>query len=151
MKDIIIQLMRNSIAHGIEAPNVRIAQRKLIKGTIAITIDEDPASDEMILAYRDDGSGLNTAQIVEKAINKNIIPETDRDKMSDEQIVDLLFSDGFSTNDEVDEYSGRGHGLGVVKSKIDELHGKFDINFEKGQYFEMTVKFPSSVENPMEG
>ena len=123
VKDILIQLMRNSIAHGIEAPNVRIANRKLIKGNIAVTLDEDDASDELVLTYRDDGSGLNTAQIVEKAINKNILQEADRDKLTDEQIVDLLFNDGFSTNENVDEYSGRGHGLGVVKTKINELHG----------------------------
>ena len=96
VKDIMIQLMRNSIAHGIEAPNVRIAKRKLIKGNITVAIDEDDSGDEMIISYKDDGSGLNTVQIVEKAINKNIIPESDRDKMTEDQIIDLLFSDGFS-------------------------------------------------------
>jgi HAMP domain-containing protein len=151
IKDIIIQLMRNSIAHGIEAPNVRISKRKLIKGNINITLDDDVANDELILTYRDDGSGLNTAQIVEKAINKNIITESDRDKLEEDQIVELLFSDGFSTNDEVDEYSGRGHGLGVVKTKIEEIHGRFKINFEKGQFFEIIIRLPATVQNPMEG
>ncbi len=151
VKDVLIQLMRNSIAHGIEAPNVRIAKRKLIKGTIAVTLDnEDSNPDEMIMSYRDDGSGLNTAQIIEKAINKKIIEESERDKLNDSQVIDLLFSDGFSTNDEVDEYSGRGHGLGVIKSKIEELHGTFDIKFETGQYFEMIVKFPANIQNPVE-
>jgi len=150
VKDILIQLMRNSIAHGIEAPNVRIAQRKLIKGNIAVTLDNDEVSDEIILSYRDDGSGLNTAQIIEKAINKNILQESERDKLDEAQIVDLLFSDGFSTNENVDEYSGRGHGLGVVKTKINELHGTFKVNFEKGHYFEIILRFPATVQNPIE-
>ncbi|MEP5612547.1 MAG: nitrate- and nitrite sensing domain-containing protein [Cyclobacteriaceae bacterium] len=150
IKDVLIQLMRNSIAHGIEAPNVRIAQRKLIKGNIAVTLDENEVSDELILTYRDDGSGLNTAKIIEKAINKNILQESERDKLSEDQIVDLLFSDGFSTNDDVDEYSGRGHGLGVVKTKINELHGTFKVNFEKGVFFEIILKFPATVQNPIE-
>lgn len=146
VKDVMIQLMRNSIAHGIEAPNVRIAKRKLIKGTITMTLDEDPASGEIIIAYKDDGSGLNTVQIVEKAINKKVITEADRDKLGEDEIVDLLFSDGFSTNDEVDEYSGRGHGLGVIKSKISELNGTFEVNFERGQFFEMIIKLPTSIQ-----
>ena len=150
IRDVLIQLMRNSIAHGIEAPNVRIAQRKLIKGNIAVTLDDSESSDEMILTYRDDGSGLNTAQIVEKAINKNLLQESERAKLNDAQIVDLLFSDGFSTNDDVDEYSGRGHGLGVVKTKIDELRGTFNVNFEKGVFFEMVIKFPATIQNPIE-
>ncbi len=150
IKDILIQLMRNSIAHGIEAPNVRIAKRKLIKGNIAITLDNEDGSDEMILTYRDDGNGLNTAQIIEKAIHRNVIAESERDKVDDAQVIDLLFSDGFSTNEDVDEYSGRGHGLGVVKSKIEELHGTFNVNFETGQFFEIVVKFPSNIQNPIE-
>lgn len=150
VKDILIQLMRNSIAHGIEAPNVRIAKRKLIKGNIAVTLDDNDTGDEIVLSYRDDGNGLNTAQIIEKAINRNVIPESDRDKLDDQQVIDLLFSDGFSTNEDVDEYSGRGHGLGVVKTKIEELHGTFDINFETGQFFEIVVKFPSNIQNPIE-
>ncbi len=143
LKDIIIQLMRNSIAHGIEAPNVRISKRKLIKGNISIILDQD-SPDEFIVNYRDDGNGLNTAQIVEKAINNGVLTEEQRDKITEEQIVDLLFSDGFSTSDGADELSGRGHGLGVVKSKISELSGSFKINYEKGQYFEMVIKVPTS-------
>lgn len=146
VKDIMIQLMRNSIAHGIEAPNVRIAKRKLIKGNITVTLDEEPASGQIVLTYKDDGSGLNTVQIVEKAINKKVISEEDRDKLGEDEIVDLLFSDGFSTNDEVDEYSGRGHGLGVIKSKISELNGTFEINFERGQFFEMVITIPTSIQ-----
>lgn len=150
VKDVMIQLMRNSIAHGIEAPNVRIAKRKLIKGNISVTLDEEPGSGEILLTYKDDGSGLNTAQIVEKAINRKVITEADRDKLGEDEIVDLLFSDGFSTNDEVDEYSGRGHGLGVIKSKISELSGKFEVNFERGKYFEMVITIPTATKNSKE-
>ena len=57
----------------------------------------------------------------------------------------------FPTNDEVDEYSGRGHGLGVIKTKIAELNGSFEINYEKGQFFEMIIKVPTSIKiNPKE-
>lgn len=151
IKDVMIQLMRNSIAHGIEAPNVRIAKRKLIKGNITVSLDAEDSDDEIIISYKDDGSGLNTVQIVEKAINKNVITEDRRDTISENEIIELLFSDGFSTNDEVDEYSGRGHGLGVIKSKIQELSGTFEIKYEKGQYFEMIIRVPTSIKiNPKE-
>ena len=145
VKDVMIQLMRNSIAHGIEAPNVRIAKRKLIKGTIEISLDEAEGGKELVLTYKDDGSGLNTAQIVEKAITKKLISESERDKITQDQIIDLLFSDGFSTTENADEYSGRGHGLGVIKTKIAELNGSFEINFERGQFFEMVIYLPTSI------
>lgn len=144
VKDIMIQLMRNSIAHGIESPNVRIAQKKLIKGNITVSLDQHESGSELILTYQDDGNGLNTAQIVDKAINKNIISESERDSLSNDQIVDLLFSDGFSTTDEADEYSGRGQGLGLVKSKIEGLQGTFTVDFQKGEFFEMIINLPDS-------
>ncbi len=145
VKDIMIQLMRNSIAHGIEAPNVRIAKRKLIKGNIEVSLDEAEGGRELVLSYKDDGSGLNTVQIIDKAISKNLVSESDRDKLNDNQIIDLLFSDGFSTTEQTDELSGRGHGLGLIKAKIAELNGTFEINFEKGQFFEMVIYLPTSI------
>lgn len=137
-KDIMIQLIRNSLAHGIEERSERITQGKIEKGTISITLDEGD-NKEIVIAYFDDGRGLDIKKIQESAISRGLIPT----KLNDEEkIIDLLFKSGFSTADEIDEYAGRGEGLGLVKSIIEEHKGTFTINSESRKFFEMVIRFP---------
>ncbi|MEL6558230.1 MAG: nitrate- and nitrite sensing domain-containing protein [Bacteroidota bacterium] len=146
-KDIMIQLIRNSLAHGIEERSVRVSQGKIEKGTISITLDKGE-NDEILIAYFDDGRGLDMKKIQESAISRGIIPN----KLDDNaKIVDLLFESGFSTADEIDEYAGRGEGLGLVKSIVKEHNGTFKINSESRKFFEMEIRFPVTDNPETEG
>ncbi|MGB3467740.1 MAG: nitrate- and nitrite sensing domain-containing protein, partial [Cyclobacteriaceae bacterium] len=146
-KDVMIQLIRNSLAHGIEDRAERIAQGKIEKGTISITLDESD-SNEILIAYFDDGRGLDLKKIQESAISRGIIPGK---LESDKKILELLFKSGFSTADEIDEYAGRGEGLGLVKSIIEEHNGSFTINSESRKFFEMVIRFPLNNTKETEG
>ncbi len=140
-KDIMIQLMRNTLSHGIEAPNTRVKEGKLIRGNISVTLDHN-SFDEMVVTYRDDGQGLDLNQIKEKALLKGLVSEMQADNLKDDEIRDLIFHPGFSTSEKADNYSGRGEGMALVKSIIDSKEGSFTINSEQGKFFEMVIKLP---------
>lgn len=140
-KDIMIQLMRNTLSHGIEAPNSRVKVGKLIRGNISVTLDHN-SFDEMVVTYRDDGQGLDLKEIKEKALLKGLVSEMQADSLKDDEIRDLIFHPGFSTSEKADNYSGRGEGMALVKSIIDSKEGSFSISSEEGQFFEMIIKLP---------
>ncbi len=137
-KDVMIQLIRNSLSHGIEPRHDRLALNKIEKGNISITLDQEEEN-EMTIIYFDDGEGIDLKKIQESAISKGIIAHKLNDK---DKIIDLLFHSGFSTANQIDEYAGRGEGLGLVKSIIEEHDGQFTINSEHKKFFEMVIKFP---------
>ena len=140
-KDVMIQLMRNTLSHGIEAPNTRVQNGKLIRGNITGSIMHN-AEDQMVVTYRDDGQGMDLAKIKEKAVLKGLVSEGQADKMSDADVRDLIFNPGFSTSEKADNYSGRGEGMALVKSIIESKHGTFEIGSEEGKFFEMIIKLP---------
>ncbi len=140
-KDVMIQLMRNSLSHGIESANVRVALDKMVKGNIIVSVDRTDQN-EMIISYCDDGKGLDIEEIATKAVEREIITEASLEDMSDEEIARLIFNNGFSTAGKADDYSGRGQGMSLVKTIIEENGGAFDINFVPGQFFEMNMRLP---------
>ncbi len=140
-KDILVQLMRNTLSHGIETPNDRVKLGKPIKGNINVELSHN-AADEMVIDYKDDGKGLDIEGIRKKAILKGLITEGQAEKMRDADIMDLIFNPGFSTNDKADEYAGRGQGMSLVKTIIESKDGSFEINSETGKFFQMTIKLP---------
>lgn len=144
-KDVIIQLIKNSISHGIESPNVRMELGKMLRGTINLELDQSEDS-EIIVKYKDDGKGLNLEEIREKAVVRNILSESEAEKLQDKDIASVIFKPGFSIADKADHYSGRGQGLGLVKNLIGEMKGVFEVDYEDGKYFELTMKLPF-VEN----
>ena len=148
-KDVMIQLIKNSISHGIESPNVRMEAGKMLRGTISLELDQS-AENDILVKYKDDGKGLNLAEIKEKAVVRNILTDSEAEKLKEKDIVSVIFKSGFSIADKADHYSGRGQGLNLVKNLIDEMNGTFDVNFKDGQYFELTIKLPF-VENETEG
>lgn len=148
-KDIMIQLIRNTMAHGIEDGNERIAQGKALKGAISIEINETE-NEELLFSYKDDGAGLDLDKIKEKAITHSIISQYEAEKLSKKKVPDLIFEKGFSTTAKADNYSGRGQGMNLVKSIIEEQGGTFAINFEKNKFFEMTIKFPPNFNTDAE-
>jgi HAMP domain-containing protein/signal transduction histidine kinase len=140
-KDIMIQLIKNSISHGIEAPNVRLDLGKMLRGTINLELDQTPDK-EIVIKYSDDGKGLNLKEIREKAVQRNILSESESEKLKEKDIVSVIFTSGFSISDKADHYSGRGQGLSLVKNLIEELGGNFEILFEKGRFFQIIIRLP---------
>ncbi|MEO1254079.1 MAG: ATP-binding protein, partial [Bacteroidota bacterium] len=139
-KDMMIQLMRNSIVHGIEAPSMRMSAGKAVIGELLIELSK--SDHEMFIRYEDDGRGLDIEQIKIRAVEQGLITETELKKLEEPQIIDLIFKEGFSTAEKADEHAGRGQGMHLVKSIIDEYKGAYEINTEEGKLFRMIIKLP---------
>jgi signal transduction histidine kinase/HAMP domain-containing protein len=146
-KDVMIQLIRNSVVHGIEMPNKRIAAGKVIKGEIKIELDNGP-NNELIIRYHDDGSGLEMGLIRQKAIDRGLVTEFEADKMSRDQLVGLIFKPGFSTSERADRHSGMGQGMHLVKSIIVECKGSFTVESVEGKSFGLTITLPPVASSP---
>ena len=145
-KDIMIQLVRNSIVHGIEAPSARITAGKVTTGELMIELKK--ADDTLIVNYRDDGAGLDIEEISVKALEKGLITEFELAKKTEAEIAELIFSPGFSTKDKSSKHAGRGQGMHLVKSIVEEHGGSFKISYEKGKYFGLTLQLPYVEEIP---
>lgn len=148
-KDIMIQLIRNSMVHGIESPNDRITAGKGIKGKIEIGLAQ---TNKLIsINYKDDGNGLHLKKIMTKAVENGLVTESDLVKMRDKDVADLIFNEAFSTaNHEADKNAGRGQGMPLVKSLIEQFKGTYKIESKGGKSFGMTIKFPVLEQNPAE-
>ncbi len=144
-KDIVIQLMRNTLSHGLESPDERMSAGKPMKGEITISIEEKKEG-EMLINYKDDGRGLDLTTIKEKAITRNIVSELDAKKLKQNEVLELLFHKGFSTSDKVDNYSGRGQGMSLIKTIIEDKKGSYSIKYNKGEFFEMNIVLPIQQE-----
>lgn len=141
--DPLMHLVRNSIDHGIEFPDERLRKRKKESGTIILKAYQK--GNHVVIELKDDGAGIDTEKVKKKAIEKGII-EADAE-MSESQIIDLIFTAGFSTKDVVSEVSGRGVGMDVVKEKLLALGGFADIETKKdlGTTFMLTLPITLAI------
>ncbi len=136
----LIHLLRNAADHGIESKEERIASGKNPVGRIKLTAYQEGTKG--VIKVEDDGAGLNLARIEEKA--KRIGVNTDA--MSPNDIRNLIFLEGFSTNDKVTDLSGRGVGMDVVKTKITELGGTVEVSSEEGKGTSFIIKLPLTLQ-----
>ena len=141
--DPLVHLVRNSVDHGIEAPDVREAAGKPREGTV--TLDAFHRGNNIIIEVRDDGKGLDADRILRKCLEKGLVTKADAEKMTSQQIYQKIWEPGLSTADKVTEVSGRGMGMDIVKSKIDELSGTTDIDSVPGQGTTITIKLPLTL------
>ena len=139
--DPLTHLVRNAIDHGIETPEERLALGKSAEGKLSLNAYHD--SGMIVLEISDDGRGLNTARILEKAVAKGMI-ETDA-QLSEQQIHLLIFEAGFSTAEQVSNLSGRVVGMDVVRSAIDQLRGVIEIDSSAGQGCTFRVRLPLTL------
>ncbi len=123
--DPLMHLLRNAADHGLESGAVRKSKGKPEVGSIFLDAYQD--GNNVVIEVRDDGAGINTAAVKEKAIMKGVITPEQGENMSEQEIINLLFSAGFSTSEVVSDVSGRGVGLDVVKSKIESLSGEVEV------------------------
>lgn len=143
INDPLVHLIRNSVDHGIEPADVRLAAGKPAKGLV--TLSAAQKSGKLIIEVSDDGGGLNTEKLKKKAIEKGILkPGTD---LSEKDAFNLIFAPGFSTKEQVSDVSGRGVGMDVVKTNIQELSGEIQIlsQLKKGTTFQITLPLSLAI------
>ncbi len=145
LADPLMHLIRNSIDHGIEAPEVRRQLGKPEQGSVRLTAF--PRGNHVVITVEDDGAGISPEVILAKAVEKGIIgsdhgldPVIDR-----KDILDLIFLPGFTTRDTVTELSGRGVGMDVVKKNVSRLSGMIDIETEIGAGTRFTLTIPITL------
>lgn len=139
--DPLLHLVKNSVAHGIESKEERKAAGKRESGIISISARAEKGY--VYIEITDDGQGINTNKIFSTAVKKGLISEND--KMSEEDIVNLIFAPGFSTAEAVDTISGRGVGMDVVKTEISKLGGRIIIHNRAGQGITFTLRIPQNM------
>lgn len=139
--DPLVHLIRNSIDHGLETPQARLTAGKARKGTLHLSAYQ--MGDSVYIDVEDDGRGLDTQKILDKAIAKGIVK--DSSGMSEEQVNALIFLPGFSTADAVTDISGRGVGMDVVRKNIAALGGKIAIRTRLGMGTVISIKLPLTL------
>ena len=143
VKDVLIQLTRNSVSHGVETPQERESLGKARSATISIRGLPDLPIGSFGFTFRDDGHGLDPERIREKAMAKGLITGGSASGMSSKDIVGLIFSAGFSTVDVASEDAGRGIGMNLVKNiVVDQYGGKINVTSEVPRYTEFTIVLP---------
>lgn len=132
VSDLIVQLTRNAVVHGIETPEQRISQGKSEAGHLLLNIDQN-AEGAMQISLRDDGRGLDMAAIRRTAIARGLMSAEQADQASSNQLISLIFQPGFTTAEEVSLDAGRGIGLDVLHTKVRSLGGRMIVQSSPGQ------------------
>jgi two-component system chemotaxis sensor kinase CheA len=138
--DPLTHLVRNSLDHGIETPDKRVAAGKNPKGTLTLKASHQGGA--VVIEVMDDGGGLNRARILEKARERGLAVN---DAMSDHEVWQLIFAPGFSTADVVTDVSGRGVGMDVVKRNIEGLGGKVELESSPGFGTRTVIRLPLTL------
>lgn len=143
LNDPLVHMIRNSCDHGIEAPEVRIAKGKSAQGTI--TLDAEQEGNHIVLRISDDGAGMDPAKLKAKALERGIITEEMANTMSDNEAFQLIFLPGFSMAVKISSVSGRGVGMDVVKTNIQNLKGFVEIDSVLGKGSTFIIKLPLTL------
>ena len=139
--DPIMHCVRNSVDHGIETPDIRVANGKPENGTVMLKASNE--GNMIVIEIKDDGAGIDVDKVRKKAIDKGLIHP---DKViSDQDAYQLIMQPGFSTADKISNISGRGVGLDVVKTMINNLKGNISVSSVKGHGTTFTIKLPLTL------
>lgn len=141
ISDPMVHLVRNSLDHGLETPELREEAGKSRVGKV--TLNAFHQGGNIVIEIMDDGAGLNTQKIKQKAIQNGLISEGD--DLSDDEINELIFMPGFSTADQVSDISGRGVGMDVVRRNIQSLNGSIEVTSEQGIGSTFTIRLPLTL------
>ena len=141
--DPLMHLLRNSADHGIESAEVRAERGKPEVGSIWLDAYQD--GNNVVIEVRDDGNGIDTEVVKNKAISRGTITPEQAAGMSEKEIIDLLFLPSFSTSEKVTDVSGRGVGLDVVKSKIEALSGEVEVKSVLGVGSTWIIRLPLTL------
>ena len=143
LADPLVHLVRNSVDHGIEMPDVRVESGKQPQGTVVLAAEQE--GDHIMLSIEDDGAGMNADKLRKKVVEKGLMDEETANRLDDKECYNLIFMPGFSTKDEISDISGRGVGMDVVKTRIAQLNGGIDIDSEEGKGTRIAIKVPLTL------
>ncbi|MFC7685398.1 chemotaxis protein CheW [Ureibacillus sp. GCM10028918] len=141
--DPLVHLIRNSVDHGIESPEIRRANGKPEEGNV--TLRAYHSGNYVFIEIEDDGAGINRERVLKKAISKGIVTKESVLSMSDKQINELILASGFSTAEVISDISGRGVGLDVVKTTIESLGGNISIESTEGVGSIFSIQLPLTL------
>lgn len=142
LSDPLMHLIRNAVDHGIELPEERIKAGKPAAGKL--TLEARSAGGDVVILITDDGAGLDRNKILKKASEKGLLTKPEAE-YTDKETYHMIFAPGFSTNDEVTEFSGRGVGMNVVKHNIDKVGGSVSIESTPGEGMTVQIRIPLTL------
>ncbi|NMT64703.1 chemotaxis protein CheA [Marinobacter orientalis] len=143
LSDPLVHLVRNSVDHGIEAPDVREKAGKPRQGQVTLSAEQE--GDHILLFIEDDGAGMDPEVLRRKAVEKGIYEQDAADRLTDAECYNLIFAAGFSTKEQISDVSGRGVGMDVVKTKIGQLNGQLHVESELGKGSRIVIKVPLTL------
>ncbi|MBI2472287.1 MAG: chemotaxis protein CheA [Planctomycetes bacterium] len=139
--DPLVHIIRNSVDHGIESHDERIARGKPTEGLVRLNAFHKGGN--IVIEIEDDGKGLCKDKLLKKAIEKGLVEENA--SLSDQQIYNLIFAAGFSTAEKITDISGRGVGMDVVKKNVERLRGKVELSTVEGKGTKISIKLPLTL------
>ncbi len=142
LNSLLNHLLRNAFDHGIETPDIRIAQKKLPEGKI--TVSAVNRANQTIIIIEDDGGGISLQKIKNRLLTQGV-SEDAISQMSETQILNYIFEPGFSTKEQVSELSGRGVGMDVVRTNLREIRGDIQVKTKEGKGTTFTINIPFSL------
>lgn len=143
LADPLVHLVRNSVDHGIEGPDVREDAGKPRAGTVTLSAQQE--GDHILLSITDDGGGMDPDVLRRKAVEKGLYDQDAADRLTDNECFNLIFAAGFSTKEQISDVSGRGVGMDVVKNRIAQLNGQISIESELGKGTKIIIKVPLTL------
>lgn len=143
IKDPLTHVVRNSVDHGIETPEERIAKGKPAQGTLHMRAHHEGG--QVIIEITDDGGGIDVTKVKAKAVSRGLLSEAEAASLPDREARQLIFMPGFSTAETVTNVSGRGVGMDVVKTNIEKIGGTVDLHSEFGRGTTIRVKIPLTL------
>ncbi|HLT55465.1 MAG TPA: chemotaxis protein CheA, partial [Bacillota bacterium] len=141
--DPLVHLIRNSVDHGIEMPEVRKKAGKPETGKIILRAYH--SGNHVFIEIEDDGAGINREKVQAKAIENGLVTKEEAELLTDDQIAQFILASGFSTAEKVSDISGRGVGLDVVKNKIESLGGQINIETSQGNGSIFSIQLPLTL------
>jgi len=143
LADPLVHLVRNSVDHGIEIPEVRLKAGKPRQGKVILAAEQK--GDHIILTISDDGAGMDPEKLRRKAIEKGLMDSITAARLDEKGCFDLIFLPGLTTKEQLSNVSGRGVGMDVVKTRITQLNGQVEINSVLGKGTELHIKVPLTL------
>lgn len=143
LSDPLVHLVRNSVDHGIEIPEERLAVNKPEEGTVTLSASQE--GDHILLTITDDGKGMDADVLRKSAVIKGMMDEEAASRLSDIECYNLIFAPGFSTKTEISDVSGRGVGMDVVKTRITSMNGTVSVDSELGRGSTIIIKVPLTL------
>ena len=143
LSDPLVHLVRNAVDHGVEMPDERERNGKPRVGRVALSAEQE--GDHIQLVIEDDGGGMDPEALRRKAVEKGVYEQEAADRLTEKECYQLIFAPGFSTKTEISDVSGRGVGMDVVKTKINQLNGSIDIDSELGRGSRIVIKVPLTL------